>query len=382
MKRIGWAIAFLALLVVLGAAYRAGMLEPARSQTAARPAPAVPVRVAAVVRQPAPVRLDTIGTVQTIANVAVKSRIDAVITDVMIRDGQYVKAGDVLYKLDSRAIEAQLHQAEAQLARDQAQLHFAQHEVKRFAPLAEKNFVSREQLEQAQSNQAALSASVQADQAALENLRVQLSYYTMVAPIDGRVGAIAIKKGNSIKANDAALVTINQIKPIYVGFSLPQANLPEVRAAMAQGPVRVSVKAPGDAGKPETGHIAFFDNAIDTSSGTIGVKATFANDDQGLWPGQFVNVSVLLRTDPDALVVPQAAVQAGQSSAYVYVIKPDNTAELRTVTVARTVDGKSVISKGLKEGERVATDGQLRLTNGTRVEIRSAEAEPKAGARS
>jgi multidrug efflux system membrane fusion protein len=199
----------------------------------------------------------------------------------------------------------------------------------------------------------------------------------MVAPIDGRVGSIAIKAGNSIKANDLPLATINQIKPIYVAFSLPQSELPALRVAMSQGPVEVSVRAAGDQAAPVVGRVAFFDNTVDTTSGTINVRAKFDNDDQRLWPGQFVNVTMTSRVDADALVVPPAAVQVGQDGKFVFVIKPDMTAEARPVTVSRTVDGKAVIAKGLAAGERVVIDGQLRLTDGARAEIRSAAPAPK-----
>jgi multidrug efflux system membrane fusion protein len=196
-----------------------------------------------------------------------------------------------------------------------------------------------------------------------------LSYYTIVAPIDGRVGLITIKQGNSIKSNDVPLATVNEIQPIYVSIALPQNNLPELRAAMAKGPVTVQVQPAGDKGALITGKIAFFDNTIDSTSGTINVRSTFENTDQRLWPGQFVNVSVLVRTDPNALVIAPSAVQAGQSGAYVFVIKDDNTAETRPVTVDRTVGGLAVIAKGLSAGEKVVTDGQLRLSNGTHVQI-------------
>ena len=374
MKRVWWAVAFLAVLIVAGGAYQL-FLVPERSEAAAtRPVALVPVKVARVTQQPMPVRQETIGTVQTIANVSVKSRIDGVITEVLVHDGQFVKAGTVMIRLDRRAAEAQVHQADAQLARDQAQLANAQHDVKRYAPLLAKDFVSHQQYDTAVTTQKALEASLAADQAALENAKVLLTYYTITAPIDGRIGTIAIKTGNSLKANDVPLLTINQITPIYVGLSLPQETLPEIRAAMARGPVAVAARPAGDTGPPVAGTLRFFDNAIDTGSGTIGLKAIFANTEQRLWPGQFVNVSVTLRVDPEALVVPQMAVQAGQNGTYVFVIKPDDTAELRPVTVSRTIDGKSVIAKGLAVGERVAIDGQLRLNNGTKIEIRSGSA--------
>jgi multidrug efflux system membrane fusion protein len=310
--------------------------------------------------------------------VAIKSRLDAVIDQVLVKDGQFVKAGDVLFKLDSRAAQAQVDQAAATLARDQVQLANANRNFDRDKQLLSKDFVSHQQYDNDSATAAALDATVKADQAQLENAKVLLSYYTITAPIDGRVGLIAIKRGNSIKSNDVPLATVNQIQPIYVSFALPQNDLPELRTALAQGPVPVKVLAQGDKGVPVEGKVAFFENAIDATSGTITVRAAFDNAEQRLWPGQFVNVSVLVRTDPDALVIPPAAVQIGQSGTYVFVIKDDNTAETRPVTVDRTVNGLAVIGKGLKAGERVATDGQLRLSQGTHVQIVTGPTEGSA----
>ena len=376
MKRVWWAVAFAVLAGAGGVAYQS-WIAPARSQTAPpqgqRQGAGVPVVVATAERRAMPVRIDTIGTVQTIAMVSIKSRIDGYIDSVLIHDGQYVTAGDVMFRLDGRAAQAQVMQFDAQLARDKAQLENAKRNVARDAPLVGKDFMSHQQYDTDQTTAQAFEASVAADQAALENAKVLLSYDTIAAPIDGRVGTIAIKAGNSIKANDLPLATINQVKPIYVGFNLPQRELPALREAMANAKVAVSARPPGDTAAPAIGAVAFFDNAVDITSGTIAVRATFANDDQRLWPGQFVNVSVTTRIEPNAVIVPPAAVQVGQDGNYVFVIKPDNTAEVRAITVSRTVDGKSVVASGLAGGERVVVDGQMRLSNGTRVDIRSAE---------
>jgi membrane fusion protein, multidrug efflux system len=378
MRRVWWTVAFLVLAGLGGVAYQL-FFEPARSQTpaASRPAPAVPVVVATVTQQSVPVRIDTIGTVQVVANVSIKSRIDGFIDGVLIHDGQFVKAGDAMFRLDVRAAQAQVELVQAQLARDKAQLANAQRDVTRYQSLVAKDFVSHQQYDTAVTTAQALEAAVSADQAQIDNAKVLLTYYTINAPIDGRVGTIAIKAGNSIKANDLPLAMINQIKPIYVGFNLPQGELPALRAAMAQAPVEVSVRPQGDEAAPVVGTIAFFDNTVDVPSGTIAVRATFANDDMRLWPGQFVNVSVTTRIDAQALTVPPAAVQVGQDSSYVYVIKSDKTAELRPVTVARTVDGRAVIAKGLAAGEQVVVDGVMRLSNGARVDIHPAPTESK-----
>jgi membrane fusion protein, multidrug efflux system len=370
MRQVIWAGALVGAVAASAVLYEAAVPTIAHSQAAGqRPQGNVPVRIATAVTKPTPVELNTIGNVQTIASVSVKSRVDAVIDQVLVKDGQFVKAGDVLFQLDSRAAQATLHQMEANAARDQVQLANAQRNANRDKSLIEKSFVSQQQYDTDSAVAAAFEATVKADQAQLESAKVQLSYYTITAPLDGRVGLIAIKQGNSIKANDIPLATVNQIQPIYVSIALPQTNLPDVRAAMTQGPVTVQVLAPGDKGAPIAGKIAFFENTIDATSGTITVRSTFDNTDQRLWPGQFVNVSVQVRTDPTALVIPPAAVQVGQNGTYVFVIKDDNTAETRNVTVDRTVRGATVISNGLQPGEKVVIDGQLRLSDGTRVQI-------------
>jgi len=371
MRQVIWAGALLGAVAAGAVLYQIAVPDSAHSQQAPaqRQQAGVPVRITTAATKPTPVDINTIGNVQTIASVSVKSRVDAFIDQVLVKDGQFVKAGDVMFQLDSRVAQAVLHQAEAALARDQVQLANAQRNANRDKSLVAKSFVSQQQFDTDSANAAALEATVKADQAQVENAKVLLSYYTIVAPIDGRVGLIAIKKGNSIKANDVPLATVNEIQPIYVSIALPQNNLPELRAAMAKGPVTVQVRPAGDKGEPITGKIAFFENTIDATSGTINVRSTFENSDQRLWPGQFVNVSVVVRTDPNALVIAPAAVQAGQSGTYVFVIKDDNTAESRPVTVDRTVNGLAVISKGLSPGEKVVTDGQLRLSNGTHVQI-------------
>jgi multidrug efflux system membrane fusion protein len=372
-KRLWWTVGVVVLAGVGGIAYQM-QLAPVRSQTApVRPPagpPGVPVAVATVARVPMPVRIDTIGTVQTIAMVSIKSRIDGYVDKVLIRDGQFVKTGDVMFQLDSRSAEAQLRQAQAQLARDQASLEGAERDLKRYGELVAKHATPITTLEAAQTQVGVFKGAVDADEAMIENLRVQLSFCTISAPIDGRVGSIAIKTGNSIKANDIPLASINQIQPIYVSVSLPEAGFPGLKTAMDKGPVEVSVRPHGDDGAPIKGTVEFFDSAVDSPTGTIAVRATFANDEQRLWPGQYVNASMTLGIEHDALTIPQAAVRVGQNGNYVFVIKPDRTAEFRPVNVARTVDGKSVVASGLTEGEEVAVDGQLRLNNGTKVEIK------------
>jgi membrane fusion protein, multidrug efflux system len=374
MKRVLIVVIFLAVLGGAGVAYENIRLAAQPKQVASAPQ-AVPVVVAAVIRKPVPVRLEAIGTVQPIATVVVKSRIDGQIVKVPIHDGQEVKAGDTLFVLDSRAVEAQARQAEAQLARDRAEFANAKREAERQAQLVSKNYTAAATYDTAQTKAATLEATVRADEAALDNMKVQITYYTITTPIDGHVGAVLLKVGNNVKANDTiTLATVNQLHPIYVAFSVPQRELPAIREASVGHELQVTATVPGDSGAPETGKLAFIDNAVDSTTGTIALKAVFDNANDHLWPGQFVNASLTLRVEPNALVIPTQAVQVGQNGSYVYVINADKTAEPRDVTIRRSVGADSVIAKGLSEGEQVVTDGQLRLTKGTLVEPRPAVA--------
>src|SRR5665213_314724 len=381
MKRVWIAGAALLVLAGTGVVYQTLMASEARSQT--RPAtaggpPPVPVVVALVKKQPVPVQFEAIGTVQTIAAVAIKSRVDGQIAQVLVKDGQAVKAGDPIMLIDPRLAQAQLDLVQAQLARDRAQQTNAYRDVGRYKPLAAKEFVSRQQFDTSTTTATAASASVRADQAQVESAQVQLSYYSIKAPLDGRIGYVSQKVGNNIKANDVPLATINQITPIYVSFPLPQANLPAVRKAMAEGVVGVKATPVGaTADRPEEGRLSFFENSIDAATGTILMRATFANPREELWPGQFCNVTVELSVQADAVTIPSVAVQIGQTGDYVYVITPDDTPRYRPVTVSRTLGGISIIAKGLSPGERVVTDGLLRITDGSRVAVRGAADAPK-----
>jgi membrane fusion protein, multidrug efflux system len=371
MKRLA-ALLVLAALVGAGAFLwpRANHL-PADVAAANQPAqaPAVVVGVATATSKPVPVEFGTIGTVTTYATVALKSRIDGEIMEVHFRDGQDVKAGDLLFTIDSRTIRAQLEQAQANLARNQALLVSAQREVERQNSLVKKKFASQQAVDQARASADSLAASVQADQAAVDAAEVQLSYTEIRAPIDGRAGVVNLPRGNMVKANDSgSLVVLNQLRPIYIAFALPQRQLPRVRQAMADGPLTVSATIPGDSGAPLAGDLTFVDNAVDPSTGTIQLRATFDNAETRLWPGQFVNVTLTLRIEQAAIVVPDAAVQQGQEGTYVFVVRPDSTVEMRPVVVDRSVAGESVIASGLAAGDSVVVEGQLRLAPGMRVE--------------
>jgi multidrug efflux system membrane fusion protein len=365
----------LALVLVAGGAsfllYREGSLfRPGTERATGAPAPApLSVQVAAAVEKPFPVEVATIGTVNPYATVALKARIDGQIMESVVKDGEDVKAGDLLFSIDDRVIRAELDQAEANLARDRALLASSQRDVARLSALVGKNYASKQTLDQTMAQAESLQASVRADEAAVDAARVQLSYTEIRAPINGRAGVVNLPRGNMVKANDTmSLVVLNQLRPIYVAFSVPQDDLPRIRSAMAAGPLRVGVTIPGDSGGPLAGTLTFIDNTVDIATGTILLKATFNNVELRLWPGQFVNVTLTLSVAPRAIVVPDQAVQRGQDGAYVYVVKSDSTVEMRHVSVGRSRAGESVIDSGLAAGDRVVVNGQLRLTPGLKVE--------------
>jgi len=373
MKRLVFAV-LLAGLLACGYYFRGYFFEATtEARPVARPpAAAQPVAADVAAEMAAPIQVTAIGNVQPIATVIVKSRVDGQIASVRFEEGQEVNEGDPLFTLDNRAFQAQLAQAEAALARDRAQLQRAQLELQRQTELATRGVASAQKLEEVQTSVAVFEAALRADEAAIENARVNLSYTTIEAPIAGRTGSINLKRGNLIKSNDTTtqavpLVTITQLRPIYVVFTVPERHLAAIRTAIASERPGVVVTVPNQPQAPITGTLTFVDNQVDVVTGTISLKATFANDDTRLWPGQFVNVTLTIGVQSNAIVVPSAAIQIGQNGPYVFVIKPDSTVELRLVQIDRAVKDKTVIAGGLVPGERVVTDGQLRLSNGTRV---------------
>jgi multidrug efflux system membrane fusion protein len=341
---------------------------------------AVPVTIATAVQKSMPVDVRVIGTVEPSSTVAVRAQITGALTSVNFREGDDVKEGQVLFTLDRRPLEAALEQAKANLARDQAQAANAASQASRIQQLADRGIATREQVQTSSTNSAALEATVAADMAAIENATVQLQYATITAPISGRTGALIVHEGNLVRANDASqLVVINRISPINVAFGIPEGQLPAFKRYLAQGSLRVEANPPNETGPPARGMISFVDNAVDQTTGTIRIKGSFANQDRVLWPGQFVNVVVTLTTDPAAIVVPTVAVQTGQDGQYVYVVKSDQTVALQKVTVARTAGTDSVIQDGLKPGDTVITDGQIRLVPGSRISVRTAPGPQVAG---
>jgi len=330
---------------------------------------AAPVRVAKVETRSVPIRLEAIGAVQSRSTVQVRSRVDGQLIAAEFREGQWVKKGDPLFRIDPRPFQAQLRQAEANLARDQAQHEKARSDLDRYAQLSQKGFSSQQKYEEAKATLAALQAIIRADQATVEMAKLQLEFTEIRAPIDGRTGNMLITPGNLIKANDTpALVVINETRPIHVAFSVPESNVADLKARMVKGPLSVTVSLPERPDKRMTGDVTFINNAVDTTTGTIQLKATFANDDEILTPGQFVRVAVNLEMLTDALVVPTGAIQDGQKGSYVFVVRADMTVEPRNVTIGPAVDNRTVIRSGLAAGETVVTDGQLRLFPGAPVQ--------------
>jgi len=326
---------------------------------------------ALAVQKDVPVQLRAIGMAEAYSAVSVKTMVNGQIVKVGFREGQDVKKGDLIFVIDPRPYEAALMTAEANLARNLALKENAEKDVKRYVYLIEKDLVPKQQFDQVVSNAAALAAAVNADNAAVENARVQLSYCYIRSPIDGRTGTLFIKEGNVVKANDSTLVTINQVTPIYITFSVPEQYLAGIRKYREARTLGVEAVIPGQEDQPVRGALTFISNAVDNATGTIQLKGTFPNQDRRLWPGGFVNVTLILATKPKAVLVPASAVQTGQSGQYIFVVRPDLTVESRPVVTGETGAGETVIEKGVQAGERVVTDGQLRLVPGSRVEIKA-----------
>jgi multidrug efflux system membrane fusion protein len=331
----------------------------------------VPITVATVEQRSVPIEITGIGTVIAATTVAVRAQITGEMTSVHFKEGEDVKQGQLLVEMDRRPLEAALQQAQATLERDIAQMNNAKASAARYRDLQQRGIATKEQVDTIVTQAASLEATVNSDRAVVQSAKVQLDYATIEAPISGRTGLLQVHPGNLIRAQDTVpIVTINRITPVYVSFAIPEAALPELKRYMAKGQLAVRALPSGDEGDPSIGRVNFIDNAVDTSTGTIKVKGTFPNEDKRLWPGQFVNVTVTLSTDPHAIVVPSAAVQTGQQGTYVFVVKPDQTVDLRSVNVARVRDDATVIKDGLKPGETVVTDGQIRLVPGSRVSVK------------
>jgi multidrug efflux system membrane fusion protein len=334
--------------------------------------PPVPVMVVHVEQKTVPYEIHAIGTVEAYSTVSVKARVDGRLDQIHFREGDEVKQGQLLFTIDPRPFQAALDAAQAQLARDRAQMVQANTDERRYRYLLAQGVGSREQYDQAHANAAALRATVAADEAMVETARLNLSYTSIYAPITGRTGDLKLHAGNLVKANDASgiMVIINQVRPIYVDFSLPEKDLTEVRRFMTEHQLQVTAIAPSQDQESARGVLSFVDNTVDASTGMIALKGLFPNEDERLWPGEFVNVWLTLGEHPDALVIPAQAIQTGQMGPYVYVVDGAMTAETRPVVPGDTINGEVIIQHGLSRGETVVTDGQLLLKPGAKVRIK------------
>ena len=360
----------------------------------------VPVTVAVASQKDVPVEVQVIGNVEAYSTISVKAQVGGQLTVGSFREGDYVKTGDLLFTIDQRPLEAALSlananvakdeaslgQAQANLSRDTAQNKYTEANAARYAELFQAGVVSKDQSEQLRASAdasgqalaadkaaiASAQAAIGASKAAIDNARVQLGYTSIRSPIDGRTGNLSVKQGNVVMANSQELVTINQVQPIYVTFAVPEAQLPAIKRYMAERKLAVRAGPQDSPEDEETGTLTFIDNAVDMTTGTIKLKGTFPNSDRKLWPGQFVRVTLRLTIQPNAIVVPNQAVQTGQNGSFVYVVKPDRTVEMRPVTTGARVDQDMVVDEGLQLGETVVTEGQLRLAPGSRVVVRDA----------
>lgn len=332
----------------------------------------VPVAVAKAEQRTLPVVIQAIGNVDAYTSVAVKARVDGQIMEVNFKEGQEVRKDSVLFKIDPRPFVTALRQSEAQNARDAAALSQALAQERRYKELLEKNFVSKDAYSQFETNAQTAKAVAEASKAAVETARLNLEYCTIRSPIDGFAGKIQIQIGNLVKANDVnSLVVVNQVHPVYVTFSVPEQQLAAIRKYSAEGPLTVEATAPGANRPAASGQLSFIDNTVDSTTGTIRLRGVFDNADNGLWPGQFVNASVRLYEQANAIVIPSQAIQNGPDGEYVFVINSNFTAEMRPVKIDRSDGQSAVLSSGVKPGEQVVIRGQLKVTNGARVKLES-----------
>ncbi|MFZ4536687.1 efflux RND transporter periplasmic adaptor subunit [Propionivibrio sp.] len=332
----------------------------------------MPVTTAKALERDIPVTLQVVGRAEAYESVTLKSRVDGQVAAVLFTEGQHVKQGDVLIRLDPTDFAARLQQAEASAARDAALVAKTRSDTARYVALKERNFVSEEKVNDIRTNEAAASANLRASRATVELARLQLTYATIRAPFTGVVGARLVFPGSSIKINDTALAVVNRVRPLLISFSVPEKHLPRLRAALGSGGgktsrMTVDVSLPGEKSQHIEGEVRFLDNAVDSATGTILMKALLPNADEKLTPGQFLNVTLLLDTLLKAVTVPNEAIQQGAEGNFVFVVKEDSSVEMRKLETAASDGGLTAIGKGLQAGETVVTDGQLRLAPGVKI---------------
>jgi multidrug efflux system membrane fusion protein len=340
---------------------------------------AAPVVTATAVRKPVPLVIDAIGLIESMRSASIRSQVTGTLFRIAIKEGQDVKAGDLLFELDPRPLQNAVQTAQSDLRKLRVQFEYAQGQVARYQALSAEQMVSREQYQKIQDDARALEAQVASSEALLANAKLQLEYSAIKAPVGGRTGNLFVHEGDLIRANDQTpMVTINQINPIYVTFGVPQQHLAAINRFRGEGSLKIKVTPPGTDERPEMGELTFIDNTVDASTGTIKLKGTLANEQHRLWPGQFSSVTVTL-AEPPVITVPASAIQTSQTGQYLFVVTAEKIAELRPVVVERTFENEAVVAKGLNEGEIVVIDGQLRVVPGRPVEIKQPNSSPGGG---
>jgi len=370
-RRLGLFVCLTAVLAAGGCVKK----SPAKQMSRAEGSMAVPVTTATAQQKTTAITAEDFGTVEAYTNVDLRVQVTGILMQVHFTEGQMVKKGDLLLSIDPRQPEAALKAAKANLERDQAQLKNAEREATRQTELLQKGFAAQDVYDEAVTAVETLQAAIGADKAAIENAALQLEYCSICSPVDGRTGSLHVHQGNLIKADDISVVTIRQTDPIYVSFCLREQYLPAIQREMAKGELDVGVIRPGEDREPIHGILSFVDNTVDPDGRTIHLRATFPNKDQRLWPGQYVRVILTIAQEPNSTVVPSQAVQTGQNSQFVYVVKSDQTVEMRPITVKRAADKETVVD-GVKPGEVIITDGQLRLVPGARIQIKNPSQSP------
>lgn len=379
VRQAATAVAGVSLILQLGSCSRGNGVAEAQAQGGGRgggrgEAAAVPVTTAHVVEKPVPVDVTTIGTGEALSTVEVRAQVSGPLTSVQFTEGQDVQQGQLLFTIDPRPFEVAVQQAEAAMAKDDAQAKNTEITRARNEDLFKRELLSRSDYDASVTAATGAAATVLADKAAIESAKLQLQYTKIVAPVSGRTGALLVHQGSLVRSTDTTpLVIINQISPIRVAFAVPGQYLATIRAGQAKAPLLAEARMPDSTAAPSTGSVSFIDNTIDTTTGTIKLKATFPNANHELWPGALVETRLRLSVDPHAITVPAGAVQNGQQGQYVFVVGSDRTVSMRPVTVARTSGDDAVVSSGLKAGEEVVTDGQLRLVPGSRISTKGAD---------
>ena len=343
--------------------------------------PPAPVVVASVEQRDIPVQIQAIGNVEAYQTVQIRSQVSGQIQRIFFKEGEDVRQGQQLFQLDKRPFQADLAKAIGQMKHDQAQAENSRIQAERYSGLEKEGIVSHEQADLLRAQAQAELSAVDADNAAVDAARVQLQYTDIVAPISARAGSLMINLGNLVKANDTPyLLQLNQVTPIYVTFSVPEANLDRLRLRFSSGQLKILAYPKGQSDSPAEGRLTFIDNGVDTTTGMFKLKGTFQNKDRRLWPGEYVDVALVLSTQKNAVVVPTKAIQTGQQGEYVYVVRPDSTAESRPVKTAGAYQNLTLIAEGLKTGEQVIVNGQLRVAPNAKVVVQSTVPGTQTGA--